>query len=90
VTTSASILVADDNDVSARFLNRLLTRETVNLIVLDLMLPGEDGLTLVLNSRLPKALGGSLKIAGNETGSPAGWASISGAMSVGMTGPSCW
>jgi cyclic di-GMP phosphodiesterase len=27
VTPSASILVADDNDISARFLNRLLTRE---------------------------------------------------------------
>ncbi|MFM2417504.1 MAG: hypothetical protein RL385_2227, partial [Pseudomonadota bacterium] len=27
-------------------LNRLLTRETVDLIVLDLMLPGEDGLSI--------------------------------------------
>ncbi|MFX8106480.1 response regulator, partial [Acinetobacter baumannii] len=30
----------------AKALNRLLTRETVDLIVLDLMLPGEDGLSI--------------------------------------------
>ena len=32
------VLLAED----AKALNRLLTRETVHLIVLDLMLPGED------------------------------------------------
>ena len=36
------VLLAED----AKALNRLLTRETVNLIVLDLMLPGEDGLSI--------------------------------------------
>lgn len=36
------VLLAED----AKALNRLLTRETVDLIVLDLMLPGEDGLSL--------------------------------------------
>ena len=36
------VLLAED----AKALNRLLTRETVHLIVLDLMLPGEDGLAV--------------------------------------------
>jgi two-component system, OmpR family, phosphate regulon response regulator OmpR len=36
------VLLAED----AKSLNRLLTRETVDLIVLDLMLPGEDGLSI--------------------------------------------
>jgi two-component system phosphate regulon response regulator OmpR len=36
------VLLAED----AKALNRMLTRETVNLIVLDLMLPGEDGLSI--------------------------------------------
>ena len=36
------VLLAED----AKALNRLLTRETVDLIVLDLMLPGEDGLSI--------------------------------------------
>ena len=36
------VLLAEDS----KALNRLLTRETVDLIVLDLMLPGEDGLSI--------------------------------------------
>ena len=36
------VLLAEDG----KALNRLLTRETVDLIVLDLMLPGEDGLSI--------------------------------------------
>ncbi len=36
------VLLAED----AKALNRVLTRGTVNLIVLDLMLPGEDGLSI--------------------------------------------
>ncbi len=36
------VLLAEDG----KALNRLLTRETINLIVLDLMLPGEDGLSI--------------------------------------------
>lgn len=36
------VLLADD----ARALTKLQTRETVDLIVLDLMLPGEDGLSI--------------------------------------------
>ena len=36
------VLLAED----AKALNRLLTRETVHLIVLDLMLPGADGLSI--------------------------------------------
>ena len=36
------VLLAEDS----KALNRVLTRETVDLIVLDLMLPGEDGLSL--------------------------------------------
>jgi two-component system phosphate regulon response regulator OmpR len=36
------VLLAED----AKALNRLLMRETVNLIVLDLMMPGEDGLSI--------------------------------------------
>ena len=36
------VLLAEDG----KSLNRQLTRETVDLIVLDLMLPGEDGLTI--------------------------------------------
>jgi two-component system, OmpR family, phosphate regulon response regulator OmpR len=36
------VLLAED----AKALNRLLTRETLDLIVLDLMLPGEDGLSI--------------------------------------------
>src|SRR3989344_3544877 len=36
------VLLAED----AKALNRLLPRETVDLIVLDLMLPGEDGLSI--------------------------------------------
>src|SRR3989344_4207817 len=36
------VLLAED----AKALNRLLTRETVDLIVLELMLPGEDGLSI--------------------------------------------
>ena len=36
------VLLAED----AKMLNKLLTRETFDLIVLDLMLPGEDGLSV--------------------------------------------
>ena len=36
------VLLAED----AKALNRILTRETIDLIVLDLMLPGEDGLAI--------------------------------------------
>jgi two-component system phosphate regulon response regulator OmpR len=36
------VLLAEDS----RALNRILQRETVDLLVLDLMLPGEDGLTI--------------------------------------------
>jgi two-component system phosphate regulon response regulator OmpR len=36
------VLLAEDGKV----LNRMLSRETVDLIVLDLMLPGEDGLSI--------------------------------------------
>ena len=36
------VLLAEDG----RALNKQLSRETVDLIVLDLMLPGEDGLTI--------------------------------------------
>ncbi len=36
------VLLAEDS----KALNRLLTRETIDLIVLDLMLPGEDGLSI--------------------------------------------
>jgi two-component system phosphate regulon response regulator OmpR len=36
------VLLAED----AKALNRVQTRETVDLIVLDLMLPGEDGLSI--------------------------------------------
>jgi two-component system phosphate regulon response regulator OmpR len=36
------ILLAED----AKALNRLLTRETIDMIILDLMLPGEDGLSI--------------------------------------------
>jgi two-component system phosphate regulon response regulator OmpR len=36
------VLLAED----AKALNRILTRETIDLIVLDLMLPGEDGLSI--------------------------------------------
>jgi two-component system phosphate regulon response regulator OmpR len=36
------VLLAED----AKALNRILTRETVDLIVLDLMMPGEDGLSI--------------------------------------------
>ena len=36
------VLLAED----AKALNRVMTRDTVDLIVLDLMLPGEDGLSI--------------------------------------------
>ena len=36
------VLLTED----AKALNRILTRETIDLIVLDLMLPGEDGLSI--------------------------------------------
>ena len=36
------VLLAEDS----KALNKQLTRETVDLIVLDLMLPGEDGLSI--------------------------------------------
>ncbi|MEO8296618.1 MAG: response regulator, partial [Burkholderiales bacterium] len=36
------VLLAEDS----KALNRILTRETVDMIVLDLMLPGEDGLSI--------------------------------------------
>ena len=36
------VMVAEDG----KNLNRILLRETVDLIVLDLMLPGEDGLSI--------------------------------------------
>jgi two-component system phosphate regulon response regulator OmpR len=36
------VLLAEDG----KALNRILTRETVDMIVLDLMLPGEDGLSI--------------------------------------------
>src|SRR5438128_11005404 len=41
------VLLAEDS----KALNRLLTRETVHLIVLDLMLPGEDGISIVRRLR---------------------------------------
>jgi two-component system OmpR family response regulator len=37
------VLLAEDS----KTLNRVLTRDTIDLIVLDLMLPGEDGLALL-------------------------------------------
>jgi two-component system, OmpR family, phosphate regulon response regulator OmpR len=40
------VLLAED----AKALNRVLTRETIDLIVLDLMLPGEDGLSICRSS----------------------------------------
>src|SRR6187431_284646 len=46
------VLLAED----AKALNRVLTRETVNLIVLDLMLPGEDGLSICRRLRAAKDL----------------------------------
>ncbi|MEO8526217.1 MAG: response regulator, partial [Caldimonas sp.] len=46
------VLLAED----AKALNRLLTRETVHLIVLDLMLPGEDGLSICRRLRAAKDL----------------------------------
>ncbi len=36
------VMVAEDG----KALNRILLRETVDLIVLDLMMPGEDGLSI--------------------------------------------
>ena len=36
------VLLAEDG----KALNRMLTRENIDLIVLDLMLPGEDGLSI--------------------------------------------
>ncbi|MFL6678938.1 MAG: response regulator, partial [Burkholderiaceae bacterium] len=36
------VLLAEDG----KALNRLMTRENIDLIVLDLMLPGEDGLSI--------------------------------------------
>ena len=36
------VMVAEDG----KALNRLLLRETVDIIVLDLMMPGEDGLSI--------------------------------------------
>ena len=44
------VLLAED----AKALNRVLTRETVDLIVLDLMLPGEDGLSICRRLRSAK------------------------------------
>ena len=46
------VLLAEDG----KALNRLLTRETVHLIVLDLMLPGEDGLSICRRLRAAKDL----------------------------------
>src|SRR6187431_1842978 len=46
------VLLAED----AKALNRLLTRETVHLIVLDLMLPGADGLSICRRLRAAKDL----------------------------------
>ena len=44
------VLLAEDG----KALNRLLTRENVDLIVLDLMLPGEDGLSICRRLRAAK------------------------------------
>ena len=44
------VLLAEDG----KALNRLLTRETIDLIVLDLMLPGEDGLSICRRLRAAK------------------------------------
>ena len=41
------VLLAED----AKALNRVLTRETIDMIILDLMLPGEDGLSIVRRLR---------------------------------------
>jgi two-component system phosphate regulon response regulator OmpR len=43
------VLLAED----AKALNRILTRETIDLIVLDLMLPGEDGLSIAAGCAPP-------------------------------------
>ena len=52
------VLLAED----AKALNRLLTRETVDLIVLDLMLPGEDGLSICRRLRAANDLTPIIKI----------------------------
>ena len=44
------VIVAEDG----KALNRILLRDTVDLIVLDLMMPGEDGLSLARNLRAGK------------------------------------
>ena len=44
------VLLAEDS----KTLNRLMLRETVDLIVLDLMLPGEDGLSICRRLRTAK------------------------------------
>ena len=44
------VLLAEDG----KALNRMLTRETIDLIVLDLMLPGEDGLSICRRLRASK------------------------------------
>ncbi len=44
------VLLAEDG----KGLNRLLTRETIDLIVLDLMMPGEDGLSICRRLRATK------------------------------------
>ena len=44
------VLLAEDG----KALNRLLTRESIDLIVLDLMLPGEDGLSICRRLRAAK------------------------------------
>ncbi len=43
------VMIAEDG----KALNRLLLRETVDIIVLDLMMPGEDGLALCRALRVP-------------------------------------
>ena len=83
------IMIAEDG----KALNRILLRETVDLIVLDLMMPGEDGLSICrrlrsANDRTPiimlTAKGEDVdRIVGLEVGADDTWASLS-------TPVSCW
>ena len=46
------VIVAEDG----KALNRILLRDTVDLIVLDLMMPGEDGLSICRRLRAANAV----------------------------------
>jgi CheY-like chemotaxis protein len=83
------VILAEDG----KALNRLMLRETADLIVLDLMMPGEDGLSIcrrlrAANDRTPIIM---LTAKGEDVDASSGWKSAPTITSASRsTRANCW